>query len=470
MAEYLSRLRQFISDGYNLDELKTLSFDLGLEYENLPGENSRQGKSRELVSWLARRGQLDLLLTQLQKERPKLFEEAGLSIEVGDVLFRAYEEEAGGLREYIMVEAFKTLVTNRTQDFVGRDFIFQAIERHVADLDFPSGYIIIQGEPGIGKTSVAAHLVRNKGYVHHFNIASDNIRSAHDFLANICAQLIVQFELPYTRLPDDATRHSGFLSRLLGEAAGKTGDRPLIILVDALDEADLPLEPGRNRLDLPRFLPANVFFIVTTRPQTHLFVDRVETIYLRDDDPQNLKDIRQYIQNYLTVYHKEMVDRLAEWKTTADDFVSTLIEKSQGNFMYLVHVLRDIRKSRLTAATIDSISKLPQGLKDYYDLHWRTMKGADEVAFETYYEPVVSYLAAAREPVSLGKVAAWVKISPSRLKKVIREWLEFLNVEETTQGTFYRIYHASFRDFLDHEVNMVEYHDGIVETALNKIG
>jgi hypothetical protein len=98
------------------------------------------------------------------------------------------------------------------------------------------------------------------------------------------------------------------------------------------------------------------------------------------------------------------------------------------------------------------------------------MQTADEDAFEAYYEPVVSYLAAAREPVSLGKIAAWAKISPRRLKKVIREWLEFLNVEETKQGTLYRIYHASFRDFLDHEVNMVEYHDGIVETALDKIG
>jgi hypothetical protein len=317
---------------------------------------------------------------------------------------------------------------------------------------------------------VAAQLVRSKGYVHHFNIASDNIRSAHDFLANICAQLIVQFELPYRRLPDDATRHSGFLSRLLGEAAGKAGDQPLIVLVDALDEADLPLEPDRNRLDLPRFLPTNVFFIVTTRPQTHLFVDRAEKIYLRHDDPHNTDDVSTYIQNYLHEYGEVMNARLQEWETTSDGFVKTLIDNSQGNFMYLVHVLRDIQLGRLSAATIDNISKLPLGLKDYYDLQWRAMQTADEDAFEAYYEPVVSYLAAAREPVSLGKIAAWAKISPRRLKKVIREWLEFLNVEETKQGTLYRIYHASFRDFLDHEVNMVEYHDGIVETALDKIG
>ena len=38
-------------------------------------------------------------------------------------------------------------------------------------------------------------------------------------------------------------------------------------------------------------------------------------------------------------------------------------EKSAGNFMYLVHVLRDIASGALTAANVDDIEKLPQGLR-----------------------------------------------------------------------------------------------------------
>src|SRR5439155_758149 len=44
---------------------------------------------------------------------------------------------------------FETLVKQRTRGFVGREFIFQAIDKAIGDPDFPSGYVIVSGEPGI---------------------------------------------------------------------------------------------------------------------------------------------------------------------------------------------------------------------------------------------------------------------------------------------------------------------------------
>ncbi len=83
-----------------------------------------------------------------------------------------------------------------------------------------------------------AQLVKQAGYVHHFNIASQNIRSHRDFLHNICAQLIVRYGLDYLMLPQDVADNGAFLSTLLSEAAEKTENRPVVVLVDAFDEVE----------------------------------------------------------------------------------------------------------------------------------------------------------------------------------------------------------------------------------------
>ena len=69
-----------------------------------------------------------------------------------------------------------------------------------------------------------------------------------------------------------------------------------------------------------------------------------------------------------------MAQRLAALQVTEEDFTNVIIERSQGNFMYLVHVLRDIREGVLTIQTMGSIYKLPKGLKEYYQRHWRFMR------------------------------------------------------------------------------------------------
>lgn len=153
-------------------------------------------------------------------------------------IFKKFDQKSGPLRQYIRVQEFQTLVNERTQVFVGRQFIFQAIDALLANPQLPSGYIVIQGEPGIGKTALLAQLVKQRGYVHHFNIAVQNIRSTRDFLTNICAQLIVEYKLPYLTLPQEATQDSGFLSRLLTETVSQAGGKSIVILVDALDEVE----------------------------------------------------------------------------------------------------------------------------------------------------------------------------------------------------------------------------------------
>jgi hypothetical protein len=81
MDNPLSRLHQFITDRYDLEDLRTLCFDLGMDYDSLRGEG-KEAKARELLLYLARRGRLEELLGKLHQERPALFDQANLSADV----------------------------------------------------------------------------------------------------------------------------------------------------------------------------------------------------------------------------------------------------------------------------------------------------------------------------------------------------------------------------------------------------
>lgn len=389
-------------------------------------------------------------------------------------IFRLLTEAPTPLSPHLKVRYFERLVEERTRNFVGRDFIFRAIDEKLRDPDFPSGYILVRGEPGIGKTALLSQMVKTRGYVHHFNIAPQNIRSTRAFLENVCAQLIVRYQLDHATLPPEASEDSAYLDQLLGEAAAASGDEPVVVLVDALDEAeDVGLAANTNRLFLPQVLPPGVFIVMTSREQIdyRLDVDQRQDIYLRDDDPQNLDDVRSYVRRYLREHEAQMTGRIAAWNLAADEFVELLTDKSQGNFMYLVHVLADVRTGLLSSHTVDNIRDLPHGLRAYYQRHWRTMRAQNQERFERIYEPVLRILATVREPVTVAAVEEWTGVDPARVGEVIQDWRPYLNEERTPSGDLlYRVYHASFQDFLAEEgVGLKPYHEKIAMAALAKI-
>lgn len=387
---------------------------------------------------------------------------------------RAPDPLAGYIRD------FRAFCDERTRMFVGREFLLEEIDHHLRDPGFPSGYIVVRGEPGIGKSALMAHLVQARGYVHHFNIALQGLISPEEFLGNVCAQLIVRYELPYQELPlPRATRDGLFLTELLDAAAARAremSELPIVIAVDALDEAEHQV--SENVLRLPPELPDGVYVLATTRPKddSHLQVDRERAIPLDDNDPRNQEDIRAYVSAQLIGDERErFAQRIAEWETDEEEFIHTLTERSEGNFMYLVHVMRDISSGRLTKENVADVEELPRGLDAYYSRHWREMKDADRDRFRKYQEPVVSMLATAREPVAAARILEWVNARSGRAEmtltdvvEVLGEWREFLDVGKTDPPSF-RIYHASFREFLDHTVNLDAYRRAAVKSTLTKI-
>jgi hypothetical protein len=262
---------------------------------------------------------------------------------IGDYakVFNYFNEAPLPIASAIRSAQQRTLVEERTRDFIGREYVINEIDRVVADPEFASGYVIIAGEPGIGKTALAAFLVLRGAYVHHFNVAPENIRSPRQFLENVSAQLIAKYELDYENLPPGVGDDAGFLNRLLAETAARSQERgagALVIVIDALDEAeDVGLPPGQNRLRLPRVLPQGVFIVVTTREESdfRLDVDSLRNIWIRDDDPKNEADVAAYVDKYISDNAQEICIRIRDWGLGTDEFTARIVRLSEGNFMYL---------------------------------------------------------------------------------------------------------------------------------------
>lgn len=70
-----TQLHAFLVEHFNLEELKTLCFNLGVEYDDLGGEG-RFGKARELVLFAERRDRLADLRAIMDQWRPNLYRAA----------------------------------------------------------------------------------------------------------------------------------------------------------------------------------------------------------------------------------------------------------------------------------------------------------------------------------------------------------------------------------------------------------
>ncbi len=378
------------------------------------------------------------------------------------------------------VISFSSIIEERTQDFVGREFVFSALEERLSDPRFSAGYILIRGEPGIGKSAIMAQLAKTRGYAHHFNIARDNLRSPELFLRNVCAQLITRYELPMEQLPAGASEGPETLKLLLTEAMMRSAalnEERVVLLVDALDEAD---EPGRevNRLFLPGQLPEGCYVIATIRDRVDPHIDcerKAEDIVLEDKAADNECDVRKYIGNFVAKHPDVVNGRLAEWQKTPDEFTQLVWEKSEGNFMYLRHVLPEMIRPDRSGPFLSGPDQLPSGLFQYYSRHWRAMRDQDPARFRRLQRPILCVLAKARQAVSAEVVAEWInesgdfqRVEVEEVEDVLAEWAEFLH-EEPGDPPRLRLYHNTFLEFLEKEVKLDRYARAIATAMAGKV-
>lgn len=379
----------------------------------------------------------------------------GEGVQIGDRIFKEVDRNAIEVLADSLsaLHRFKTLIEDKTKWFVGRTYVFEAIESFITNNS--SGYFTIVGDPGQGKSAILARYAQMTGCVAYFNVQLQGMDKAEQFLESVCHQLIVRYNLPYDALPPNATQDGEFLNQLLEDSASKAENYPVVVAVDALDEVDPASYGSANILYLPPQLPNGVYFILTRRrvnvPLT-LYVP-AQAISLLDEEYRvgSEEDLRVYIRRRIDSSDtlQEMLDGRQE---SIPESIDRLTEKSEINFMYLHYVLQDIENGLYQDL---ELAHFPSGLQGYYEFHWRRMgMMKDPPPIEKI--KIIYILGEVRESVSRRKISDFSGEDEYTVQRVLTEWEQFLT-ESTKDKKCYSTYHTSFGDFL-HRQDILEKH------------
>ncbi|AFZ14018.1 hypothetical protein Cri9333_3184 [Crinalium epipsammum PCC 9333] len=353
---------------------------------------------------------------------------------------------------------FKQIITVKNRNFVGREFVFTAINSFLDQYD--RGYFTIIGEPGIGKSAIIAHYVSLNPEVVYYNVeiavksrqsreiddppqppflrgeyedTPEDRGEYEDFLTTICDQLIEIAQNQGSKIitSDATTEGGGFLSLLLQQISDRLQpEERLIITIDGCDRIDINNQPrGSNLLYLPRYLPGKVYFILTRRPflpdKSGLLIETPsQSLDLSAYPEQNRADVQEYIKNYHLLHPSEM---------------GLKINEDETNFMYVSEILKAMNQDIY-----------PQSLQIYYQNHLDKMN-LTTTNQQTMAEKVLNILLQ-EQLISIETIAERLDEDEYEIKVILGKWREFLHLESIAAEVKYSLYHPSFRDWLQQKM------------------
>jgi hypothetical protein len=339
---------------------------------------------------------------------------------------------------------FSAYIAERTQGFTGRQWVLAKIDHWLSRPDAPR-FFIITGQPGIGKSALAARLTQTHDLAaYHFCIArraetidplyfvqavSQQLSRLAGFARGILKQgeihlrteqhvqqasdsqvIGVQIERLVVQAPSAAAAFTHTVSAPLQALYGEGFDQQLLLLVDALDEA--VQHSGRETIvDLlanAQGLPAKVRFLLTSRPEgaalRHFEEREIPYLSLDAGGKENLADARQYVSQQVTS-SGELHARLAGQKIEAEAFTEQVVTASRGNFLYLVWLLRAVADG---SQPLDALDDLPQGLDGVYREFLRTRTVGRDIRgpWRGLYRRLLGVLAAAQAKLPATNLAA----------------------------------------------------------------
>ncbi|MDX1946558.1 MAG: TIR domain-containing protein [Pirellulaceae bacterium] len=363
---------------------------------------------------------------------------------------------------------FAPFLFSRRQHFVGRQWLFDAIDAWRADPG-AKPVLLVRGDAGVGKSAIVADLVHRNpdGQVLAYHCCQWNLPATLDsrrFVQSLASMISSKSEAFAERLRRDETIrrklmgeesidpktlfYEALLAPLHSLPAPAMGRRYL--LIDALDET-LLAPPGTPTIvevlaaHLDR-LPAWLRVVATTRnePQVLSRLRGLKPAELNAHSPENLADLQDYLQ--LRLARPNLQERLTQEGRTAEEVAQLLFASSEGNFLHARQTLDDFETGVLTG---QQLAALPPGLAGLYENRFAA-QFPDEASFAGP-ERVFEVLAAAQEPLNEAQLAAASGLEPLKeLPRLLARLQQYLRTVESDEGRRITFYHKSLSDWLTH--------------------
>ena len=297
---------------------------------------------------------------------------------------------------------FSADIVKLLKDFTGRKWVFSEVD---AWLNNPAGSKIfwITGAPGVGKSAISAWIRDHRREVAAFHFCDSNSeekRNPGKMVCSLVYQLSTQLpeyqdrlaRLPLETIVQEYHEAYTLFDKLLIQplaANYPSPDRTIVVLIDALDEANY-----QRQNEIVRFLsmcadktPPWLRFLVTSRPEPEI-VSAFQTLspYVLDTArPENLRDLGDYLSARLSEITPEQKQ--------------VILDRSEGVFLYVRYVVDSVLGGQLSFQHLDDF---PRGLGDVYQQYFQRQFGSELAFFEQKIAPLLQPVLAAYEPLTLG--------------------------------------------------------------------
>ncbi|MFV2026532.1 NACHT and WD repeat domain-containing protein, partial [Micromonospora sp. LOL_028] len=349
--------------------------------------------------------------------------------------------------------------------FQGRSGLITQIDKRIAATD--RGYVVVRGEAGVGKSALAAHLVWTRQCAHHFTRLDGGARNPIEARKSLAAQLIGAWDLADRFTPGDvfpaAAQRPDWLAKVIRAAVAARDERfapaerrPLVLVVDGLDEAEAdPAGMGTGvplGLPAPDALPAGAYIVATSRYGLPLVALRdplrVGWSQIEVEGADNLADMAAYLHAATTgpTPDSALTTVLAERRVPTETFVATLLDRCRGVWIYLRYVLDEVRAGLRPP---NDVACLPDGLRGYYELQIQ-QRWATHLDWRSLHLPALAVLAALGRAIDRNDLA--MVLNRPDAASDLAAWLDgparaFLDVTTgSDRHRQYRVRHQSLRD------------------------
>jgi hypothetical protein len=313
------------------------------------------------------------------------------------------------------------------------------------------------GAPGVGKSAFAAQLTHTRG---------DTVIAAQfcewDKPDHRNAQRVVRslaFQLA-TRLPDyrkllltlpeiaeldrkDAAELFDYLLANPLRSVLNGGRERYLIVINALDDA---AENGQNQLvellarDAQR-LPDWLGLVVTSRPEFDVktALQALNPFPLDTQSVSNRADIRDCLRRELATQFQN--------RTDADRLVDQILEKSEGLFLYVDCVCRELQQGNLS---LDRLDEFPQGLGGAF-YQFSKQQFPDLERFRKELRPALRAILASREPLRMEILQRLFNWSHEEMRDFIRTLGWLFEVADENGHAVIKPFHKAFAHWLTDE-------------------